>query len=224
MPAVCEKMQRRRRSDDDDDVAFWRKFAHRKYLHQASLGFGRKELVNKLVPLKASKSGNNPEISEIHEYCIKKKYGDDSVVQYYGEIDSEQRQKNIVKFQDPESNCKFFVGNPQTGGYGITLTAASTVGIIAGVNSLNYTSTTSYAAGGTISGTSLTLTAADGTNPGLISTGAQTIAGAKTFNNDITAPNFIGNVTGYLSGNATTASTATGASAAGAATIASICD
>jgi len=59
--------------------------------------------------------------------CIKKKYGDDSVVQYYGEIDSEQRQKNIVKFQDPESNCKFFVGNPQTGGYGITLTAASTV-------------------------------------------------------------------------------------------------
>jgi hypothetical protein len=32
----------------------------------------RKELVNKLVPLTASKSGNNPEISEIHEYCIKK--------------------------------------------------------------------------------------------------------------------------------------------------------
>lgn len=32
----------------------------------------RKELVNKLVPLTASKSGNNPEITEIHEYCIKK--------------------------------------------------------------------------------------------------------------------------------------------------------
>ena len=32
----------------------------------------RKELVNKLVPLTASKSRNNPEISEIHEYCIKK--------------------------------------------------------------------------------------------------------------------------------------------------------
>lgn len=65
------------------------------------------------------------------------------------------------------------------------LTAASTVGITAGVNSLNYTSTTSYANGGTISGTTLTLTAADANNPGLISTGAQTIAGAKTFNNDI---------------------------------------
>jgi hypothetical protein len=65
------------------------------------------------------------------------------------------------------------------------LTAAGTVGITAGVNTLNYTSTTSYAAGGTISGTSLTLTAADGTNPGLISTGAQTIAGAKTFSSDL---------------------------------------
>jgi hypothetical protein len=88
------------------------------------------------------------------------------------------------------------------------LTAASTVGIIAGVNALNYTSTTSYANGGTISGTSLTLTAADGTNPGLISIGTQTIAGAKSFNNDITAPNFIGNLTGNVTGNATTASTA----------------
>jgi hypothetical protein len=90
------------------------------------------------------------------------------------------------------------------------ITAASMVGIIAGVNSLNYTSTTSYAAGGTISGTSLTLSAADGTNPGLISTGAQTIAGAKTFSSDITAPNFLGNVTGTVTGNLSgTATTAT---------------
>ena len=79
------------------------------------------------------------------------------------------------------------------------LTAASTVGITAGVNSLNYTTTTSYAAGGTISGTSLTLTAADASNPGLISTGAQTIAGAKTFNS---------NIIGNLTGNASTATTA----------------
>ena len=79
------------------------------------------------------------------------------------------------------------------------LTAASTVGITAGVNSLNYTSTSTYAAGGTISGTSLTLTAADASNPGLISTGAQTIAGAKTFNS---------NIIGNLTGNASTATTA----------------
>ena len=79
------------------------------------------------------------------------------------------------------------------------LTAAGTVGITAGVSSLNYTTTTAYAAGGTISGTSLTLSAADASNPGLISTGAQTIAGAKTFNS---------NIIGNLSGNATTATTA----------------
>ena len=78
------------------------------------------------------------------------------------------------------------------------LTAASTVGITAGVSSLNYTTTTAYAAGGTISGTSLTLTAADASNPGLISTGAQTIAGAKTFNS---------NIIGNLTGNASTATT-----------------
>jgi hypothetical protein len=65
------------------------------------------------------------------------------------------------------------------------LTAAGTVGITAGVNSLNYTNTTSYAAGGTISGTALTLAPADGTNPGIVSTGAQTIAGAKTFSSDL---------------------------------------
>jgi hypothetical protein len=65
------------------------------------------------------------------------------------------------------------------------LTAAGTVGITAGVNSLNYTNTISYAAGGTISGTALTLTPADGTNPGIVSTGAQTIAGAKTFSSDL---------------------------------------
>ena len=66
------------------------------------------------------------------------------------------------------------------------LTAASTVGITAGVSSLNYTTITSYAAGGTISGTSLTLAAADASNPGLISTGTQTIAGVKTFSSTTT--------------------------------------
>ena len=90
------------------------------------------------------------------------------------------------------------------------LTAASTVGITAGVSSLNYTSTTTYAAGGTISGTSLTLAAADASNPGLISTGTQTIAGAKTFSNNITAPAFLGNATtSTTAGNITATSNTT---------------
>ena len=58
---------------------------------------------------------------------IQKKYGPDSVVQYYGAIEAETRQKNIQSFQDPDSPVRFFIGNPQTGGYGITLTAANTV-------------------------------------------------------------------------------------------------
>ena len=59
--------------------------------------------------------------------AIKKEYGDDSVVEYYGAIHTDERQKNIERFQDPLSPFRFFIGNPQTGGYGITLTAANTV-------------------------------------------------------------------------------------------------
>jgi len=59
--------------------------------------------------------------------AISEEYGADSIVEYYGNISAEQRQKNIEKFQDPNSNARFFIGNPQTGGYGITLTAANTV-------------------------------------------------------------------------------------------------
>ena len=59
--------------------------------------------------------------------ALKDEYGDDSVVQYYGATSSDDRQKAIKKFQDLKSPVKYFVGNTQTGGYGITLTAASNV-------------------------------------------------------------------------------------------------
>jgi hypothetical protein len=86
------------------------------------------------------------------------------------------------------------------------LTAASTIGITGGVSSLNYTSTTSYATGGTISGTTLTLSAANATNPGLVSTGTQTIAGAKTFNSDLK----VNGLTVGLGGGAVSGNTAIG--------------
>jgi SNF2 family DNA or RNA helicase len=57
---------------------------------------------------------------------IKEVYGDDSVVDYFGETDQDQRSKNIKKFQT-DDNCRFFVGTTHTGGYGITLTAGSTM-------------------------------------------------------------------------------------------------
>ena len=58
---------------------------------------------------------------------LKKAYGDDSTVEYHGGVDSTLRQDNIALFQQKNSPTRFFVGNAQTGGYGITLTAANTV-------------------------------------------------------------------------------------------------
>ena len=58
---------------------------------------------------------------------IKKEYGDNSVMTYYGDTSTEDRQKAITKIQDPNSPVRFLVGTPQTGGYGITLTGASTM-------------------------------------------------------------------------------------------------
>ena len=64
---------------------------------------------------------------EAIEKMIKKEFGDDSYCTYYGATPTEDRQKCINKFQDPDSKLRFFIGNTQTGGYGITLTEASTV-------------------------------------------------------------------------------------------------
>ena len=57
---------------------------------------------------------------------IEKKYPG-SVVTYYGDTTQEERQNAIKEMQDPDSPVRFLVGTPQTGGYGITLTAASTM-------------------------------------------------------------------------------------------------
>jgi SNF2 family DNA or RNA helicase len=46
------------------------------------------------------------------------------LVDYYGLTPQDKRQQNIKRFQE-DDKCRFFVGTPQTGGYGITLTAAS---------------------------------------------------------------------------------------------------
>ena len=59
--------------------------------------------------------------------AISKKYGDNSVVTYYGDTSTDDRQLAIKKIQDKDSPVRFIVGTPQTGGYGITLTGASTM-------------------------------------------------------------------------------------------------
>jgi SNF2 family DNA or RNA helicase len=54
-------------------------------------------------------------------------FGENSKCTYYGATPSDKRQECINNFQDPNSSVRFFIGNTQTGGYGITLTEASTV-------------------------------------------------------------------------------------------------
>ena len=58
--------------------------------------------------------------------AIEEKYGEKSVVTYYGLTPNEIRQTNLERFQTKDET-RFLVGTPQTGGYGITLTAASTM-------------------------------------------------------------------------------------------------
>ena len=61
------------------------------------------------------------------EKAVKEEFGRNSYCTYYGATKAEDRQKCIYDFQNSKNDCRFFIGNTQTGGYGITLTAASTV-------------------------------------------------------------------------------------------------
>ena len=57
---------------------------------------------------------------------VEAKHQKGSIVDYYGLTPQDKRQDNIRKFQD-DPRCRFMVGTPSTGGYGITLTAAHTI-------------------------------------------------------------------------------------------------
>ena len=63
---------------------------------------------------------------QIIKEALIKEYGPRSVVDYYGLTPQDQRDKNKDAFQN-DSKVRYFVGTPQTGGYGLTLTAANTV-------------------------------------------------------------------------------------------------
>jgi SNF2 family DNA or RNA helicase len=59
--------------------------------------------------------------------AIQKEYGMTSVATYYGDTKNDDRQDIVDKFSDPNSELRFFVGNPTTGGYGLTLVSSHTV-------------------------------------------------------------------------------------------------
>ena len=56
---------------------------------------------------------------------LKKVYGCDSTVNYFGDTSDADRQAAIRRFQFEDA--RFFVANPQTAGFGLTLTAATNV-------------------------------------------------------------------------------------------------
>lgn len=58
---------------------------------------------------------------------LKKKYGEDSVVHFYGKTTAEEREYTKEAFQDKNSPVKFLVANPSSAGMGLTLTEAKTV-------------------------------------------------------------------------------------------------
>ena len=61
------------------------------------------------------------------EEILKNKFGEESTASYFGDTKDKDRQDIVERFQDKNSKLKYFVGNPSTGGYGLTLTAAHTV-------------------------------------------------------------------------------------------------
>lgn len=63
---------------------------------------------------------------------------------------------------------------------------------IAGVTTMGSFGSTPNSNGGSISGSTLTLQPANGSNPGGISTTTQTLAGAKTFSADVSLPHLVG--------------------------------
>jgi SNF2 family DNA or RNA helicase len=64
-------------------------------------------------------------IKEIIKF-LEDKYGKESVVSIYGDVDVLTRKEAVTRIQnDPKT--KFLVGNPTTGGFGLTLTACNTV-------------------------------------------------------------------------------------------------
>tara|TARA_R100001510_G_scaffold17850_1_gene15216 strand:- start:1190 stop:2632 length:1443 start_codon:yes stop_codon:yes gene_type:complete len=59
------------------------------------------------------------------EAALSQMHGNLSVVTYFGDTKDEERSEAIEKFQN--GKARFFVGNPQTGGMGITLNQAQNV-------------------------------------------------------------------------------------------------
>jgi len=64
------------------------------------------------------------DIQQITE-MLNKTFGEGSAASYFGDTPDEERNNIVRNFQDPDHPLRFFVGNPATAGYGLTLTEAN---------------------------------------------------------------------------------------------------
>jgi len=58
---------------------------------------------------------------------LNKKYGQGCAAAYFGDTSDDDRAAALLNFQNPSHPLRFFVGNPATAGYGLTLTEANLV-------------------------------------------------------------------------------------------------
>jgi SNF2 family DNA or RNA helicase len=127
---------------EDSTVSFSNKLTEIIKLHQVCNGFTKND-DGAVIQLHKSKLNALDEILEetdgkviiwanylynIHEIkdFLVNKYGPESTVSIFGEVSVEDRKKAVERIQtDPKT--RFLVGNPTTGGFGLTLTACNTV-------------------------------------------------------------------------------------------------
>jgi len=127
---------------EDSTISFSNKLTEIIKLHQVCNGF-TKDDDGKILQLHKSKLNALEEtleetdgkiiiwanylynIREIKDFLINK-YGPESTVSIYGEV-SVQDRKNAVERIQQDPKCRVLVGNPTTGGFGLTLTACNTV-------------------------------------------------------------------------------------------------
>jgi len=127
---------------EDSTISFSNKLTEIIKLHQVCNGFTKND-DGEIMQLHTQKLKALEEILEETDgkviiwanyiYNIKElikfledKYGKESVVSIYGDIDVQKRKEAVQKIQTNDK-VRFLVGNPTTGGFGLTLTAVNTV-------------------------------------------------------------------------------------------------
>lgn len=107
---------------------------------------------------------------------------------------------NVIQALDSSSGTLFSVTSAGVGFFSSTLSASNFSGSSSGTNTGDVTLAAVGSApsgnGASLSGQVLTLQPADGTHPGLLTSGSQSIGGAKTFTGAISASNLSGTNTG----------------------------